>query len=96
MRVRMLVDISGTRNGLPWPQRGGETEVPDDEGEALIAAQQAMAVTTFEKPAVETATVPDESVEATVIEEAETGTVEEPTETATRKAVVPRGRRRRN
>ena len=35
--VRLLRHISGTRDGLPWPQVGGFLEVPDQEADELIA-----------------------------------------------------------
>ncbi|MGP4084173.1 hypothetical protein [Streptomyces sp. KR55] len=37
MRIRMLVTLSGTRNGQDWPAKGGALEVPDDEGAQLCA-----------------------------------------------------------
>ncbi|MGW0647889.1 hypothetical protein ACWD4T_03635 [Streptomyces umbrinus] len=36
MRVRMKVTISGTRNGEPWPERGGIKELPDGEAKYMI------------------------------------------------------------
>lgn len=38
MRVRMKVEVSGTRNGHPWPRRGEVVDVPDAEGADLCAA----------------------------------------------------------
>lgn len=35
MRVRMKVEITGTRDGQPWPLRGEEIDVPDEEGRDL-------------------------------------------------------------
>jgi hypothetical protein len=31
MRIRMRDQISGTRNGEPWPPPGGEVDLPDAE-----------------------------------------------------------------
>lgn len=31
MQVRMRVEVAGTRNGQPWPKRGGVIELPDQE-----------------------------------------------------------------
>ncbi|MGW0579630.1 hypothetical protein ACWD25_27525 [Streptomyces sp. NPDC002920] len=45
MRVRMKVDISGARNGEPWPVRGEITELPDDEAESLCISGMAVPVT---------------------------------------------------
>lgn len=36
MRVRMLVEITGTRDGSPWPPLGAEIDVPADEAGDLI------------------------------------------------------------
>ena len=38
MRVRMKVTISGTRDGQPWPERGGVVDLPDSEAEHMISA----------------------------------------------------------
>lgn len=34
----MKVDITGTRDGKPWPGIGEEVDLPDDEGKDLCAA----------------------------------------------------------
>ena len=36
MKVRMLTQQSGTRDGQPWPAPGKEVDVPDAEARALI------------------------------------------------------------
>lgn len=36
MKVRMLMKITGTRNGVELPDIGGTLDVPDDEAESLI------------------------------------------------------------
>lgn len=41
MRVRMKVDVSGVRDGQPWPPRGETVEVGDQEGADLCAAGMA-------------------------------------------------------
>jgi hypothetical protein len=38
VKVRIKGDISGSRNGVPWPKRGETMELPDDEGTALCAS----------------------------------------------------------
>lgn len=38
MIVKMVGDVSGTRDGVPWPARGAEFDVGDDEGAALCAS----------------------------------------------------------
>jgi hypothetical protein len=46
MRVRLLVDKTGGRyDGQSWPRRGGEFDVPAEEGEALVAQGDAEEVT---------------------------------------------------
>lgn len=60
MRVRMKADVSGDRNGRSWPQRGGEVDLPDDEGAALCANGMAEPVV---EDKVEKAVVPDGDVQ---------------------------------
>lgn len=55
MKVRMLVDISGTRDGQEWPRRGGVINVPDLEAQDLIANKFAELVA--DEPVIETAAV---------------------------------------
>lgn len=31
MRVKMKIKIGGTRNGVEWPEAGGEIDLPDEE-----------------------------------------------------------------
>lgn len=50
MRVRMKVDMSGTRNGERWPARGGELVVPDAEGADLCTQGLADPVAEPAKP----------------------------------------------
>lgn len=35
--VKMLTRVSGTRNGVDWPERGGTLEVSADEAGSLVA-----------------------------------------------------------
>lgn len=48
MKVRLVHDISGTRDGKPWPAAGGEVDLPDDE--ALVMLQNGSAKAVGEKP----------------------------------------------
>jgi hypothetical protein len=43
MLVRMLLQVSGGRNGVPWPPENETIEVPDAEGADLIRAEVAVA-----------------------------------------------------
>ena len=63
MKVRMIVEISGTRDGEEWPRRGGVIDLPDAEAADYIAAGLCEADTTpsapevaVVEPATETAT----------------------------------------
>lgn len=74
MRIRMTVDMSGTRNGQPWPRRGEIADLPTTEAAHLCASGIAEPVTEPEPEPVgevEQATAPPaetsepESVETT-------------------------------
>ncbi len=56
MKVRMKVDVSGTRNGQEWPRRGQVMELPDDEAAQYCA--NGMAEPVADTGEVETATTP--------------------------------------
>ena len=43
MRVRLLVAISGTRDGVEWPARGGFIDLPESEAADMIHAGLAVA-----------------------------------------------------
>lgn len=77
MKIRMKIDVSGSRNGVPWPPRGGVLDLPDAEGAALCAMGGAEPV---EDDDVETA-VPDDDTEkrALTTETAAAVTPNEPT-----------------
>lgn len=44
MRVKMLISVSGTRNGVDWPLVGGEIDLPPDEAADLCEAGYASPV----------------------------------------------------
>ncbi len=46
--------MSGTRDGVDWPARGGECDLPAGEAADLIAAGYAVAVPVVESAAVDT------------------------------------------
>lgn len=58
MKIRMKVDVSGSRDGMPWPRRGGVVDLEDDEAAQLCRA--GMAEPVAEDARVETATPPKE------------------------------------
>lgn len=37
MKITMVAEITGLRDGKPWPARGESITVPDDEAEVMIA-----------------------------------------------------------
>jgi hypothetical protein len=71
----MKVDVSGARDGVPWPPRGGTVDLSDAEGTDLCASglaepaeeeqgvDDAPAETAFSPDGVTETAVPDESSE---------------------------------
>lgn len=59
MQVRMLVQISGSHDGQPWPNKGGVADVSEDEATKLIAAEMAEPVK--DKPAKQDDDTPAET-----------------------------------
>jgi hypothetical protein len=58
----MLGEMSGTRNGRDWPERGSVVDLPDDEAQALIRGRMARPATPTDE--AETATAPQTDVES--------------------------------
>lgn len=56
MKVLLLGDMSGTRDGQNWPPRGSVVELPDDEAAALCDRQ--MARPAVEQPGEDQAVMP--------------------------------------
>ena len=48
MKVRMKVQVTGTRNGAYWPAPGGEITLPNHEGAKMCAAGSAEPVVSTE------------------------------------------------
>lgn len=71
MLVRMIGEVSGTRDGAPWPGIGREIELPADEAVPLIQARMAVPAVDPER-AVAVAVPPDASVEVRVDDRPET------------------------
>jgi len=58
MKVRLLVSIQGTRDGIAWPPKGEVIDLPTSEAEHMVAVGQAAAVESAKaEPAVESAAV---------------------------------------
>lgn len=62
MQVTMIGEISGSRDGVPWPRIGETINLPDDEAIQLIGNRMAVPTVDPEYP-VETAVVVDPAVE---------------------------------
>jgi len=73
IKIRLKVGLTGTRNGVEWPPRGSEVELPDQEALEMIQAGMAEPVTSFRNaekavpPAAETreALVPKRTLKRT-------------------------------
>lgn len=63
MKVRLTGDITGNRNGQPWPSKGSEVVLPDDEGAALCKSGMAVPVADDK---TEKAAQPEESEKRTL------------------------------
>ncbi|MBO0917534.1 hypothetical protein [Streptomyces laculatispora] len=59
MKVRMKVQMSGTRNGEEWPARGEVADLPTGEAQHLVASGIAEEASAVSEPEVETATAPN-------------------------------------
>jgi hypothetical protein len=49
VKIRMTVDISGTRNGVDWPRRGAVVDLPDDEARGYVESGMATPVPDFKE-----------------------------------------------
>lgn len=49
MRVQLLGEVSGTRNGQQWPPRLSVVDLPDDEALPLVATRMARLVADAEE-----------------------------------------------
>lgn len=54
MKIHMIAEISGTREGQPWPKRGEVLDVSKEEAEHMIAAGLASASESHAAAEVET------------------------------------------
>lgn len=55
MQVRMIAQITGTRDGVEWPRVGGVLSCDEVEAASLIASGLAAAVPATAAPVIETA-----------------------------------------
>lgn len=63
-RVRLAVQMSGTRDGVAWPGVGSVVELPDDEAESMLRSGMARATDDSDVPE-NAVSVPDDVEEAT-------------------------------
>lgn len=56
MKIRMKITVTGTRNGVDWPNKGTILDLPDDEARHYVEAGMAEPVADFRD--AETAVVP--------------------------------------
>lgn len=87
MLVKMRREISGLRDGQPWPPVGGTIELPDDEAVGLVANRIAEPVYDPEH-GIETAVAPPPELRDVVVES--DGSVD----TSARDALVPSSTKR--
>lgn len=57
MKVKMIVSITGTRNGQDWPAAGETVDLPDAEARDLVAGGLAVQLDAKAAPVVETAAI---------------------------------------
>ncbi|MEU7293335.1 hypothetical protein AB0A76_09045 [Streptomyces exfoliatus] len=62
MRIRMRVKISGTRDGVEWPDKGGFVDLPDAEAAQLLRDRVAEPLPAL--PVEETATATNDAEQA--------------------------------
>lgn len=62
--VRMSEQITGLRDGVPWPAKGGTVKVSADEAASLIAAGLAEETKPSKAPPGETADAPPSGEDA--------------------------------
>ena len=75
MLVRMKQYISGYRDGVPWPLKGGTVEVPDHEGADLIANGYAEEADGGDAPApADTSSAPEGDTDTPVATDEAVGT----------------------
>lgn len=65
MKIRLKTDITGSRDGQPWPTAGSEVDLPDSEAASLIQTGAAVPVNSRGAD-VETAVKLDPATEARV------------------------------
>lgn len=66
MKIKLLVDVSGMRNGVDWPGRGAVVELPEDEARSMIRSGMGAESEGDDDVMIESAVVTEEPETATV------------------------------
>jgi len=66
MKIKMRMQITGTRNGVAWPAVGGIIDLPDSEAQCMIRHRYAIAAPEQAMPLVERAQVVNDTQTATL------------------------------
>jgi hypothetical protein len=66
MKIKMRLQITGTRNGVSWPPVGGIVDLPESEAQCMIRHSYAIAAPEQAMPLVERALVVNDTQTATL------------------------------
>ncbi len=66
MKIKMRMQITGTRNGVAWPPIGGIVDLPESEAQCMIRHSYAVAAPEQAMPLVERAQVDNDTQTATL------------------------------
>jgi len=66
MKIKMRLQITGTRNGVSWPPVGGIVDLPESEAQCMIRHGYAIAAPEQAMPLVERAQVVNDTQTATL------------------------------
>ena len=92
MKVRMLISVSGVRNGQPWPERGAVAEFPDEEAAGLVHAGIAAELTEDEIRAEAKQEADEPPVEQATADKSKTETADKQTGLTTKTGPARGGR----
>lgn len=88
MKVKLVVQLSGTRDGADWPPVGSVVDLPDVEARNMVDAGIAVETDDAQESDVETAITEPAGVERAVTTETAAGLVKQPA----RRARAPRAK----
>lgn len=97
MKIRLRVDISGSRDGTPWPRRGEVVDLPQDEavhmcsnGMAVPVVDDGVQAAVVSESAEMRAALTTQSAAAVVPSASEAGDAPDPVETPKKRPGRPR------